>query len=184
MKRILLTSTGFSNKKLEKLFLDNINKPVDKVKVIFVPTAANDKESRSIIPFCFQDLINAGVKSKNIITYNLNRIMGLEEISKFDAIYFCGGSETHLMKAINHINFAPTLKAAINNGLFYIGVSAGSMIASSSVKNNLGIIPNRLEPHCEKNITPDGILPNKDKPINLSDNQAIWITDNKAIIIQ
>lgn len=88
------------------------------------------------------------------------------------------------MEAINHVNFAPILKAAIDNGLFYIGVSVGTMIASSSVENNLGIIPNPLEPHCEENITPDGALPDKNLPINISDDQAVWITDDNAVILQ
>lgn len=184
MKKILLTSTGFTNKNLEKIFLDNVGKSADKLRVIFVPTAANDEESKSILPFCLQDLTDAGVKEENIVTYDLDRAMDLEEISTFDAIYFCGGSETYLMEAINHVNFAPILKAAIDNGLFYIGVSAGSMIASSSVENNLGIIPNPLEPHCEENITPNGALPDKNLPINISDDQAVWITDDNAVILQ
>lgn len=33
---------------------------------------------------------------------------------------------------------APILLQAVDSGLFYIGVSAGSMIASSSVKKKLG----------------------------------------------
>ena len=109
--------------------------------------------------------------------------MGLKELNTFDTIHFCGGSETHLMKAINRINFGPTLKTAVNNGLFYIGVSAGSMIASSSVKNSLRFIPNPLEPHCEDNVTPNGPLLDKDVPINLSDNQAVWITDDSVTIV-
>ena len=132
-RRILLTSTGFTNKNIEKVFKDNINKPMSKVKVIFVPTAANDAESRSIIPECYKDLTDAGVLDKNIITYNLDRKMFLNEIMNYDAIYFCGGSEQYLIDAINKINFSSTLTTAINNGLFFIGVSAGSMILTSSV---------------------------------------------------
>lgn len=184
MRRILLTSTGFTNKKLEKLFLEHVGKPAQNLRVVFVPTAANDEESRSVLPFCRQDLTDAGVLDDNIVTYNLDRVMDITELCSFDAIYFCGGSESYLMNAINKINFAPTLIEAVNKGLFYIGVSAGSMIASSSVVNGLGIIPNHLEPHCEENITPDGPLPGTESPVNISDNQAVWITDNEVVILQ
>ena len=184
MKRIMLSSTGFTNKNLERLFLDNIDKPVEQVRVVFVPTAANDEESKSILPFCMQDLTDAGVLDENIITYNLDRRMELDELLTFDAIYFCGGSETHLMDAVNKANFAPVLLQAVEKGLFYIGVSAGSMIASSSVPNNLGIISNLLEPHCEENITPCGPLPSGNLPVNISDDQAVWITDEGAVILQ
>ena len=184
MKHILLTSTGFTNKKLERLFLDHIGKPIDQVRVVFVPTAANDEESQSVIPFCRQDLTDAGVLEDNIVTYDLVRTMEIDELRGFDAIYFCGGSETYLMEAINRANFAQTLLDAVEEGLFYIGVSAGSMIASASVSNGLGIIPNHLEPHCEEEITPDGTLPAENLPVNLSDDQAVWITDEDAVILQ
>ena len=184
MKKILLTSTGFDNKNFEKLFIDHVGKPIDKVKVLFIPTAANDEESRSILPFCRQDLTNAGVLDKNIISFDLDRQMELTELMQYDAIYFCGGSETHLMEAVNNIGFANALLQAVENGLFYIGVSAGSMIASSSVDNNLGIINNPLEPHCEENITKCGPLPASGEPVNISDNQAVWIIDDKAEIIE
>ena len=165
MRRILLTSTGFTNKNLEKLFLEHIGKSAKNLRVIFVPT-------------------DAGVLDENIITYDLDRAMDITELCTFDAIYFCGGSESHLMDAINRIGFAPILMEAVNEGLFYIGVSAGSMIASASVSNGLSIIPNPLEPHCEENITPDGPLPAAELPVNISDDQAVWITDDEAVILQ
>ena len=184
MKRILLTSTGFTNKNLEKIFKDNIGKPINMVHAVFVPTAANDEESKSILPFCLQDLTDAGVPEENIVTYNLDKHIKLDYLLTFDAIYFCGGSETYLMDAINKINFGPILLQAVEKGLFYIGVSAGSMIATPSVPNNLGIISNPLEPHGENNITPCGKLPSKGEPINISDNQAVWITDSDSTIIE
>lgn len=183
LKHILLTSTGFTNKNLEKLFLENVGRPANEVRVIFIPTAAIDDESRSTIPECRKDLLDAGVPEANIVDYDLDRQMSQEEISTFDAVYFCGGSETHLIEAVNKAGFAEILKKAVNDGLFYIGVSAGSMIASSSVNDGLYFIPNALEPHCEENITPDGPLPCKDIPVNISDDQAVWITDDGACIL-
>lgn len=184
MKRILLTSTGFTNKNLEKLFLEHVGKPARELRVVFVPTAANDEEAKSLLPFCRQDLTDAGIPDENIVTYDLDRVMDITELCTFDAVYFCGGSESHLMDAINRIGFAPVLMDAVSKGLFYIGVSAGSMIASASVANGLGIISNPLEPHCEENITPDGPLPAAGLPVNISDNQAVWITDDEAVILQ
>lgn len=184
MKKILLTSTGFDNKKFEELFVANVGKPINTVKALLVPTAAYDDESKSVIPFCRQDLTNAGVLDENVIDYDLDRTMGYEELIQYDAIYFCGGSEVVLMEAINRVGFAPVLLQALDKGLFYIGVSAGSMIASTSVENNLGIINNPLEPHCVKNITPCGALPPTGEPVNISDNQAVWITDERIEIIE
>ena len=179
--KVLLTSTGFSNNHFKELFIDNINKPIDQVKVLFVPTAAIDEDAIGMLPFCKKDLVDAGVLLEHIVTYNLDYCMNLNELSLFDAIYFCGGNEDYLIDRINKIYFAPILLAAISKGLFYIGVSAGSMIASASVENSLGLIQNELEPHTLE-YTPCGPLP--DGKIYLSDNQAIWITDYTKEIIK
>lgn len=184
MRKLLLTSTGFDNKKFQKLFLDNVGKKPEDIKALFVPTAANDDESKEVVPFCLQDLTDAGILPDHIVTYNLDYSMGDDEIGKYDAIYFCGGSETYLMEAINRVGFADALLKAIESGLFFIGVSAGSMIASSSVEKSLNIIPNQLEPHCEENVSLCGKLPNPNEQINLSDNQAVWIIGNDMEIIE
>lgn len=184
MRKILLSSTGFSNKNLEKIFLDNLEKPVNEVRALFIPTAAIDEEAKSILPFCRQDLTDAGVLEENIVTYDLEQPMDANDLAKYDAVYFCGGSPEHLMEAIHRVDFAQPLLEAVEKGLFYIGVSAGSMIATPSVENNLGIIPNPLEPHCEENITPVGVLPKPGSPVNISDDQAVWIHGDIARIIE
>ena len=46
MKRLLLTSTGFDNRRFASLFLEKINKDAADIKVIFVPTAATDDDAK------------------------------------------------------------------------------------------------------------------------------------------
>ena len=152
--------------------------------MLFIPTAANDNETRSVVSLCLQEIIDLGIPYKNIEYYGLEYHMILDELEIYDVIYFCGGSETYLMNKINEVKFGGVLKKAINNGLFYIGVSAGSMIASASVENSLKIIPNKLESHCTKNITPCGSIPSAETEIGLSDNTAVWIYGDNAQIIE
>lgn len=184
MRKMLLTSTGFDNKKFEKLFLDSIGKKPEDIKALFVPTAANDAESREVVPFCFQDLTGAGLLEENIDTYNLDYLMDDETIAQYDAIYFCGGSSEYLMEAINKINFKPSLLKAVDNGLFFIGVSAGSMICSTSVVNGLEIFRNPLKPHCKEKVSENGTLPKEGEPVNISDNQAVWVDGNILRVIE
>lgn len=184
MRKMLLTSTGFDNKKFEKLFLESISKKTEDIKVLFVPTAANDAESKEVVPFCFQDLTGAGILPENIFTYNLDYLMDDETIAEYDAIYFCGGSSAYLMEAINRINFKPSLLNAVNNGLFFIGVSAGSVICSTSVDNGLEIFQNPLKPHCKENLSENGTFPKEGYPVNISDNQAVWVKGNVLEIIE
>jgi peptidase E len=184
MRKMLLTSTGFDNKRFERMFIESTNKDPKEIKVLFIPTAANDAESKEVVPFCFQDLTGAGLLPENIFTYDLDYVIDKETVAKYDGIYFCGGSSAYLMEAIHKANFKDTLLEAVNNGLFFIGVSAGSVICSSSVENSLNIFDNPLKPHCKENLTPNGPLPAPGTQINISDNQAVWVNGNNMEVIE
>lgn len=172
---ILLTSTGFDNPKLKKLFMTRIRYP-KRTKVLFIPTAANDKESRSILPACIDEIVKCGIDGENIIWYNLDGSIPKKELEKYDVIYVAGGSETHLLKAVKKDNFGRVIKAVLDKGGVYVGVSAGSMILKE-----LGFIDNDIEPHCRKH-TKNGPLP--EGKISLSDKQAVWITSDEAVITE
>jgi peptidase E len=182
MRKILLTSTGFDNENFKKIFIENIGKPIEEVRVLFIPSAADNADDLKVVHLCFAEIVELGVDLDNITEYNLDRPMSIDELSEFDAVYFTGGSEVKLMQAVSAINYGSVLIEAIDNGLFYIGVSAGSMILTSSVEGNLGIVKGALEPHCEEDVTPCGKLP--DDIINLSDNTAVWIFGDEAVIIE
>lgn len=163
--KLILTSTGFANKNIEKLFLSLLNKPINKVKVLFVPTAAVDNESKEILPLCIEDLTNIGILEKNIIEFDfkyfsMNKMTDRErrfyikqsfdfkhvkdEIKRlnkidfydFDAIYVAGGDECILIREINESDRKDELIDAINNHLIYIGISAGSMIVSDYIEEH------------------------------------------------
>ena len=204
MRKILLTSTGFSNRAFISLFLSQVDKPATEIRVIFVPTAAVFEDAREMLPYCFQDLTDAGIPPENIFTYHLGylmseaaprahqagqtnippmfRLLSSAEISEFDAIYLCGGSPRHLLNEANRTGFTNSLITAVENGLFYIGVSAGSIIAAANLPQNLGFINNELSVHC-KSGSPCGKLPDSGN-ICLTDSQAIWINGNDAEIIE
>lgn len=200
MKRLLLTSTGFRNKRFATLFLEKINKAPSDIKVIFIPTAATDDGAREMLPYCYQDLTNTGIPPENIFIYELRhlksqnnnnvqidlpkqfRLLSFKEIAEYDAVYFCGGDESHLLNEINRTGFNEILKTVVENGMFYIGTSAGAVIAAANLPSNLGFIKNNLYVHCAKG-TPCGKLP-VEKDILLTDRQAVWIEGNNYEIIE
>lgn len=182
MKKILLTSTGFSNKKFEKLFLDSVGKSPNKIKAIFVPTAAIDDEAKQMVPYCMKDLTDAGLLPSNILIYDLDNLIPYETAKNYDAIYFCGGDTKYLLNRINTIGFKPILDQLVEEGLFFIGVSAGSIIAANNLPDNLGYIDCCLGVHCE-NGSPCGALDGLEN-INLTNDQAIWINNSMAEIIK
>ena len=198
MKRLLLTSTGFANKSFASLFLEKINKDAADIKVLFVPTAATDDGAREMLPYCYQDLTGAGILPENIFIYELRhlisqghnksnypqhfRLLSVKEMENYDAVYFCGGDEAHLLNEVNRTGFNKILKSAVENGLFYIGASAGAVIAAKNLPNNLGFIENHLYVHCVKGTTCGKLLTDMD--IHLTDQQAVWIERDSYEIIE
>ena len=206
MQRILLTSNGLENKALESLFVEQLEKPAEKARVIFVPTAANNDDAREVLPKCMRDLNNAGILPQNIFIYHLGyimskdrpgayiaeqaaippifRLLSPDEMKQYDAIYFCGGNTAHLLDELNRTGFCDTVKQAVENGLLYIGVSAGSIVAAKNLPNNLGYLNSTLSVHTQTGIAKGVFDNNKVSHIDLKDNSAILIIDGRYEVIE
>lgn len=184
MQKLILTSTGFASKNIKEKFLSLVNIPNDKIKVMFIPTAAITEGAKECIPICKNDLLSAGILKDNIITYDLDRIMSCDEICNFNVIYVCGGTTEYLLDKMNETKFNLPLKKFLDNRGVYVGVSAGSVVLSRNLPNNLGYINCTLKVHAEEG-TECGSIHTSDCPnIKLTDKQAIIITDDDIAIIE
>ena len=184
MKRIILTSAGFENKSIEQKFLDMAHKPPGEIKALWIPTAAIDEEAKAILPKCMNDLLNAGILPRNITTYDLDCEMSLKELYSFDAVYVCGGNTRYLLDKMYEADFVPLLKSFINQGGIYIGVSTGSCVCANELEDNLGFLPCKLSVHCEEGSAPGSIDSKNCFHINLTNNQAVIIEDEKCYIFE
>jgi len=182
MKKILLTSAGFENINIQNKFLELIKKDPKDIKALFIITAAIEPDAIRMLPKCLDDLLNCGILENNITVYNMHELINSDDIKKYDAIYVCGGSTQYLLNRMNENGFNKVLNDYVNNGGFYIGVSAGSVAASGKHKNNLHFINNVLNVHCDVD-NPDGII-NGDNEISLTNAQAVLITDSECTIIE
>ena len=182
MKKILLTSTGFDNENIKNKFLTLLDKDVSNTQVLFVITAADDADSVRVLSGCLDDLTNCGIKDANITVYDMHKLISLDDIKKYDVMYVCGGSTKKLVDRIIELNFKKVCDELINNSGIYIGVSAGSIVASGTYKNSLNLIDNKLDVHCEKGSS-NGIISTHDE-IYLTDSQAIYISDKESIIFE
>ena len=184
MRKVLLTSAGFENTKIMDAFLEMLEVAPKNAKALFVPTAANNADAILVLPKCLNDLINSGLKAKNISVYDLHELKTLEEISKYHVIYFCGGSTNYLLSRMKEIGFDKELIKYVDNGGIYIGVSAGSLIATNSIKYNLGIINCTLAVHRSKGSNCGPIDTTNCPHIELSNSQAIIITSDQCSVIE
>lgn len=110
------------------------------------------------------------------------RLMSVEELKEFDAIVFCGGDARLLIDEINRTGFDSVLSCAVEEGLFYIGISAGSMVAAGNFDTGLNYINNPVIVHCEQG-TECGEIKQMDE-IYLTNEQAVWIEGDTACVIE
>lgn len=146
--RVLLTSAGLETKEIQECFLDMAGKDMSLVKALFIPTAAIDAGAIAVLPKCINDLLKCGVLDKNIVVYDLHSGMEFENLQQYDVVYLCGGNTHYLLERINATLFNKSLTKYINNNGLVIGVSAGSLIFSNNLANNLGLIDTKLDVHC------------------------------------
>ena len=183
MRKILLTSSGFETDRVMEVFRGLFDKEPTKMKALFVPTAANDADAITVLPKCMNDLLNAGIPKKNISVFDLHRNMPYEELNQFDLVYFTGGSPQYLLERVNATGFNISLRQFIENGGVYIGVSAGSWIATNNLSDSLKLINCTLSVHTTLG-TKSGVIDTFENPhIDLTNGSAILILDDICEII-
>lgn len=173
--KLLLTSTGFDNPNILTAFHKLLGRPPQGAKALFIPTALNSPEAREYVHVFVEDLTKAGVMEENIITYDLDRPMDEDEISGYDIVFTCPGEPEFLLEQMSSVGFPKPLKAFLEGGGVYVGVSAGSDVAADNFDGNLGCLPARLETHAKEG-SPNG-------PVKIGATEVIKITDNQAVMI-
>ena len=184
MENIILTANGFENKNIGKMFLKMVNKDPSQLKVVFVPTAAIFASAIEVLPGCLYGLLDLNISAENIMVYDLHYKMEYNELIKYDAIFFCGGDPSYLLKRINETGFNEILKEYIKNGGIHIGVSAGSIIMANNLENNLGYLNCKLDVHGNEGIKNGKFKPEEYPYIKLPDNKAIIIGNNEYEVIE
>lgn len=182
MKKILLTSAGFENINIQNKFLELVEKDPSEIKALFVTTAAIEPDAIMVLPKCLNDFLSAGILKENITVYDMHKVMTIDELRIYDAIYFCGGSTRYLVSRMKEDGFDMVVNEYVDHGGIYIGVSAGSVCASGKYDNNLNFIPNVLNVHCDIGDKAGDIT--NTEPIKITNAQAILITDDECKIIE
>jgi len=202
MKKILLSSAGFENPHIGQLFLKLIRKPVENIRILFVPTAAITPEELFYIEKSKQELFQMGIKEEQLHILTLDSPVDEKEIARSDVLYVCGGNTFHLLQIIRETNFTQFIKKFIAQGKLYFGVSAGSIILGPSIEiavpfdenkekmdnfTGLGLIQDVLSPHFvpeEKKLIDEyrAKLPYPITP--LTDQQAFLVTDEESKIVE
>lgn len=188
--KLLLTSTGLTAEPNKKAFIKLVDKPVAKIKISFVPTAARSEEEITHVKDSFNELLSLGIKEKNIEIVDLS---SQTSIDSADVLYVCGGNTFYLLNEFNRYGFSKKINEFVDRGGLYLGVSAGSIVVGPSIKiaepfdendvnlvnfSALNIVNFSVSPHfCEEE---KEII----ESIQKSENYTIYpITDSEAVLV-
>ncbi len=194
--KLLLTSAGFLNKEVAEVFVGLFNKPLDQVRVIFIPTASRNKNETKYVNLSRQELMDLGIK--DITMLHLDRKVTSADVLEADAIYVCGGNTFYLLHKMRESGLDHILP---NFQGVYVGVSAGSVVVGPNAEvsgpwdendvqlsntTGLGIVDFAVVPHFQrkdKTIVEDLKKHANYEIMELADNQAIFVIDGKRTLI-
>lgn len=211
--KLLLTSTGVTNKSIHKALEGLIGKPTKEAEIVFIPTAAYGATGAE--DWLVQELNVArdlGWRHFDILELTATTKEQLKQrLANADVIHMNGGNVYFLMNRIISSGLEDLLPELLRTKV-YVGSSAGSIITSSyfpgnlaevygkeesnkleqgTVDHGLGLVDFVVKPHLNSPVFPNRTMEWYDevaKQINapfyaIDDNTAIRVIDGKAEII-
>lgn len=139
----------------------------------------------------YATILDLGIKEENITEYHYVENI---DFSSYDIIYMIVGNTFYLLKELREKNLAEKIIQAINNGVIYIGSSAGSIILGKTIETSLpydenwvnlvdfeglNIVDGTIIPHANRkqDFIKEAKQKYSDKIIELYDDYGIVITD-------
>ena len=131
LKNMILTSSLYESIELVKKFLD---KNTESKKILFIPTATNVDEYKKYIHLTQKVFEDFGYEVENFDVSIFSEEIAKEKLSEAKIVFISGGNTFYLLQELKRKNLTSYLKERIENGLLYIGESAGSVIAAPDIE--------------------------------------------------
>ena len=128
---MILTSSLYESIELVKKFLD---KNTESKKILFIPTATNVDEYKKYIHLTQKVFEDFGYEVENFDVSIFSEEIAKEKLSQAKIVFISGGNTFYLLQELKRKNLTSYLKERIENGLLYIGESAGSVIAAPDIE--------------------------------------------------
>ncbi|MBU1118183.1 Type 1 glutamine amidotransferase-like domain-containing protein [Patescibacteria group bacterium] len=205
MKQFFLTSSG------DAVIDDIVNKlpkPPQELNLAFINTAAEvEKEDLWWLRAEKEKLIDVGFNVDEFSIKGMTKNEIENRLKDKQIMYFCGGNTFYLLDQVIKTGCDEIIKDKIDQGVIYIGSSAGSIIVGKRVdvvsaiddrskapdlkSNGLALIDLTVLPHWGSSIFHDGYLKGFEaifaegmKIVPLTNQQYIWIKDDITQIVQ
>ena len=131
LKNMILTSSLYESIELVKKFLD---KNTESKKILFIPTATNVDEYKKYIYLTQKAFEDFGYEVENFDVSIFSEEIAKEKLSEAKIVFISGGNTFYLLQELKRKNLITYLKERIENGMLYIGESAGSVIAAPDIE--------------------------------------------------
>lgn len=139
--KLLLTSSGISNKSIHDALVDLLGKPIDACNALFIPTAiypfphGGRMAWQAICGNAKSPLSQLGWKSLGVLELtalpSIDKKVWVSAVEEADVLLVWGGNVLYLSYWMRQSGLADLLPS-LRRELVYVGVSAGSMTVSST----------------------------------------------------
>jgi dipeptidase E len=132
--KLLLTSAGVSTKAISEELAKLAERPLAGLKVVFIPTAADTYDDKWFVDKDRDQLIALGMKVDFYDIKAKNPEKLAFDLRGYDIIFVGGGNTFYLLEKFLETGADKVIKDLINQGVIYIGSSAGSVLVGLSLK--------------------------------------------------
>jgi len=131
MKKVdLLLCSSFIELELGEVFRKRFGNRIKNAKVLWIPFAVNKVfDPGCLIPY-FDKLASYGIDKNNIEIATPQT----SKENKYDIIFVAGGNNQKLKKVLIETGWWEEIKRRIENGVFYIGDSAGTVLCGRGME--------------------------------------------------
>ena len=110
-----------------------LNEKTESKKILFIPTATNVDEYKKYIHLTQKVFEDFGYEVENFDISIFSEEIAKEQISETKIVFISGGNTFYLLQELKKKNLISYLRGKIENGLLYIGESAGSVITAPNI---------------------------------------------------
>lgn len=137
--KLILSSCDFRNENSRKTIFDNLPKPINECRLLFIP---NEKATLDAIKGekYYKRMQEFGFSKENITVFNYYAPKDFMSLD-IDVIYVSGGNTLKTLHRIRNSVFDKELVRYIKSGVTYIGGSAGAHIVTEDVLHVSGYDP-------------------------------------------
>ena len=131
--KLILSSCDFNNDDSKNIIIENLCKPISECKVLYFP---NEKVTvEKIKSGKYEERVSAfGFQKNNIYVANYFEPTPFLNLD-IDVIYISGGNTFGTMKLIRDSGFDKAIVNYVENGVIYVGGSAGAHSATADISH-------------------------------------------------